>query len=153
MIGALQSYQVYKNLALLNDLPAEDAEAAFLKCCGSAKWAGQMTRQRPFAMLDDLFVSAEALWFSSTPAEWKAVLSSDLSSVNGDLSDELNAAKKAYEEKFGFKFVIEGDGMDPSEILANCQARTLNSAVTEIRVAAREQYKITEKELSKLLEK
>jgi 2-oxo-4-hydroxy-4-carboxy-5-ureidoimidazoline decarboxylase len=153
MNDTLQSFQVYRNLALLNELPAKEAEAAFLKCCGSSKWAGQMTLERPFNMLDDLFVSAEALWFSSTPAEWREAFSPDQLSVNGDLGKELDEAMTAYEEKFGFAFIIFTDGLSGTEILASCKARTLNAAATEIRIAAREQYKITEKELSKLLEK
>src|SRR5690349_14163337 len=49
------SIPVYKNLAWLNGLPAEDAESEFLNCCGSTEWARRMAAARPFAMLDELF--------------------------------------------------------------------------------------------------
>src|SRR4051812_13818684 len=54
----------------LNELPAEQAEAEFLKCCGSTRWAEQMTAARPFANADSLFSRADEVWRSLGEDDW-----------------------------------------------------------------------------------
>jgi hypothetical protein len=48
-------HKIYEKLAWLNGLPARQAEAAFLDCCGSTEWARAMAARRPFRMLEHLF--------------------------------------------------------------------------------------------------
>lgn len=175
---SLQSFQIYKNLAWLNDLPTDEAAATFLECCGSQKWAQRMAGERPFKMLDDLYRSAEVIWAASTPADWLEAFaahprigstSSDRSAsrASGWSADEQSVAAKGgrtvkkklaeanrlYEEKFGFIFIVCANGRTAEEMLDNCTDRLGNSAATEIKIAAREQQKITELRLNKLLEK
>src|SRR4051812_17544491 len=54
----------------LNELPAADAEAEFLNCCGSQRWAREMTSARPFASVDQLLARADTIWESLSEADW-----------------------------------------------------------------------------------
>jgi OHCU decarboxylase len=173
------SFQIYKNLAWLNELPADEAESAFLDCCGSTAWAQAMTDARPFAMLEDLFETATNKWFALPPAdrleafaahpkigsknaapaqkeqaaEWSAGEQSGVANAGAEISEQLAEANRLYEEKFGFIFIVCASGKDADEMLAICRARLGNSMETEMRIAAEEQSKITEIRLNKLLEK
>jgi OHCU decarboxylase len=176
MDHGLQNFQIYKNLAWLNDLPTDLAEKAFLDCCGSQRWAKRMAAERPFRMLEDLYKSADVIWASSTPADWREAFaahprigsssagrtkasewSADEQSVaakaDRSIKKELAEANRLYEEKFGFIFIVCATGRTAEEILAMCIDRLGNTAATEIKIAAREQQKITELRLNKLLEK
>src|SRR5712691_12977221 len=54
----------------LNRLPSTQAEAEFLKCCGSQRWASAMTAARPFADVDELLTKADGIWSSLTAEDW-----------------------------------------------------------------------------------
>ncbi|MEQ1923360.1 MAG: 2-oxo-4-hydroxy-4-carboxy-5-ureidoimidazoline decarboxylase [Pyrinomonadaceae bacterium] len=172
------SYQIYKNLAWLNELSLEEAQSAFLDCCGSQVWARRMAELRPFAMLDDLFASADKVWallstvdhleaFAAHPkigskkaaasqnvqaASWSAGEQSGVDLAAKDVRDELADANSLYEDKFGFIFIVCASGKTAEEMLAICRARLGNSLQTELAIAGEEQRKITELRLSKLLE-
>jgi len=175
----LETFQIYKNLAWLNELPAAEAEQTFLDCCGSKAWASRMAEARPFKMLDDLFTAAEALWFSLPPADWLEAFAAHpkigskkpartqerraadwskdeqagVDDARETVKQELAAANRLYLEKFGFIFIICATGKTAEEMLADCVSRLSNSLQAEINVAAEEQQKITELRLKKLLEK
>ncbi|HEY0084088.1 MAG TPA: 2-oxo-4-hydroxy-4-carboxy-5-ureidoimidazoline decarboxylase, partial [Pyrinomonadaceae bacterium] len=65
--------------------------------------------------------------------------------------DELAAANRAYEEKFGHIYIVCATGKTADEMLALLRARLSNDADTELRNAAAEQQKITMLRLEKLL--
>lgn len=176
MCFGLQSFQIYKNLAWLNELPADAAAATFLACCGSRKWAERMAAERPFKMLEDLYTTAEGIWFSSTPADWLEAFGahprigsfangsgrvtdrsknerSGAAAAGNTVKEKLAEANRLYEEKFGFIFIVCATGLTAEEMLAMCVSRMSNPAEKEIRIAAREQQKITELRLNELLEK
>lgn len=172
------SFHVYKNLHDLNDLPAEAAEAAFLDCCGAQTWARRMADSRPFNTLEQLFEMAECTWFalstadhldafaahpkigSTKPAasqkkqaaDWSAGEQSAVSAAGDNVKQQLAEANRLYENKFGFIFIICATERSADEMLAVCRARTGNSLETELKLAAIEQWKITEIRLNKLLE-
>jgi hypothetical protein len=52
-------HKIYKKLAWLNDLPADEAETVFRECSGHDGWARRMVDARPFATLDHLFNRAD----------------------------------------------------------------------------------------------
>lgn len=179
MLAVILSFHIYKNLDELNELPAKDADAAFLDCCGSTEWAHAMTAARPFSMLDELFETAEKKWFALPPADWleayaahpkigskKAAPSQKkraekwsegeqavVSKADAITRDQLAAANRLYEEKFGFIFIVCATRKAADEMLAICKARLGNSVETELKLAAIEQLKITQIRLAKLLEK
>jgi OHCU decarboxylase len=173
------SFKIYENLAWLNGLSLEDARGVFLDCCGSTAWADDMAEARPFAMVEDLFEAAEKIWFALCPADWleayaahpkigskkpaasqgsqAAAWSAGEQSGTRQAADQtmldLEELNRLYEEKFGFIFIVCATGKVAEEMLAICRARLSNSMETELKLAAIEQYKITEIRLGKLLEK
>src|SRR5687767_10824580 len=54
----------------LNSIPSDEAEAEFLKCCGSKRWAAAMVTARPFRDLDELVIAADRIWWSLGPSDW-----------------------------------------------------------------------------------
>lgn len=161
----------------LNSVAADDAAAEVLKCCGSKKWAQQVTAARPFASLDELIDRAEQIWWALEPADWleafhshpkigekKAAAeiavaaqkwSEDEQSGTRDSAeqtiDELAELNRAYEEKFGFIFIVCASGKSSDEMLAILRNRLGNNPDEELRNAAAEQAKITQLRLKKLL--
>ena len=137
-----------------------------------------MAAARPFAMLENLYESAESIWFSlssvdhleafathpkigskaaapkqkAKSAEWSSGEQSGMDAAANDVRNQLAEANRLYLEKFGFIFIVCATGKSADEMLAVCRARLGNSAVTELQIAAEEQRKITEIRLNKLLE-
>ncbi len=173
------TYLIYKNLADLNELPAEQARSTFLDCCGSQTWADRMTDARPYPTLEALFSAAEETWFAlstvdhleafaahpkigeskaaptqgAQAANWSSGEQSSVSSADDETLTELTEINRLYHEKFGFIFIVCATGKSADEMLAIAKARIRNSAETELRIAAEEQHKITRFRLEKLLEK
>ena len=167
-----------EKLKRLNQAAKEAAEADFSNCCGSQTWARKMTETRPFADIAELLKNAEQIWQSLDEQDWleafathpkigakKAVLQQSAQSAewsNAEQSgtqtaadsvrDELEKANHLYEEKFGFIFIVCATGRSAEEMLEICRKRLNNDIDAEIRIAAKEQRKITEIRLKKLLE-
>ncbi len=57
-------------LAALNALAVGAAARAFLRCCGSTRWARLMAEARPFASADAMAGRADAIWLSLDPSDW-----------------------------------------------------------------------------------
>jgi 2-oxo-4-hydroxy-4-carboxy-5-ureidoimidazoline decarboxylase len=53
-----------------NLLPADDAAAAILPCCGSKGWARGMVARRPLADEDALLAASNETWRSLAPSDW-----------------------------------------------------------------------------------
>jgi 2-oxo-4-hydroxy-4-carboxy-5-ureidoimidazoline decarboxylase len=64
--------------------------------------------------------------------------------------DQLAAGNRAYQDKFGYIFIVYATGRTAAEMLELLRARLPNDAATEIRIAAEEQAKITELRLRSL---
>jgi len=138
-----------------------------------------MTTSRPFPMLENLFTTAERIWFSlpiadhleafaahpkigsqksassqiHCSADWSTSEQSGVNNADTGVRDSLSEANRLYEDKFGFIFIVCATGKDADEMLATCRARLSNSVQTELQIAAEEQKKITEIRLTKLLER
>ncbi len=175
----MQKFHIYKNLERLNKLPKEKAESTLRDCCGSTEWARRMAQARPFKMVENLYQSAENIWFSlssidhleafaahpqigskkaalkqqTKSAAWSSGEQSGMVTAVDNIKSELAEANRLYLEKFGFIFIVCATGKSADEMLAICKARLGNSAATELQIAAEEQRKITEIRLNKLLEK
>jgi OHCU decarboxylase len=166
------------DLDWLNALPTEDARVELLKCCRSRRWAATLTERRPFATLDQLLVQAGEVWwdldqsdwleaFRSHPKigekkaaaavaaqsqQWSAQEQQGVARAGPEVVEKLARLNHAYAEKFGFIFIVCATGKSTGEILALLEERIGNEAAAELRIAAREQAKITELRLRKLLE-
>jgi OHCU decarboxylase len=165
-------------LQRLNSLPRDVATAEMLKCCGSTRWAEEMTGERPFADEHTLLETADRVWrglgredwleaFRSHPKigerkaaretgegarRWSEEEQSGTRGAGADVLDELAEANREYEEKFGHIFIVCATGKSAAEMLALLRQRLGNDAGTELRVAAEEQRRITQLRLKKSLE-
>jgi 2-oxo-4-hydroxy-4-carboxy-5-ureidoimidazoline decarboxylase len=54
----------------LNALDEEAAADAFLRCCGSSRWARLMAAARPFRDADAMSATADAVWLALDRADW-----------------------------------------------------------------------------------
>ncbi|MEP6568762.1 MAG: 2-oxo-4-hydroxy-4-carboxy-5-ureidoimidazoline decarboxylase [Acidobacteriota bacterium] len=158
-------------------MPAGNAEAEFLKCCGSNNWAQQMVAAGPHSNVNELFAAADHIWWSLEPNDWfeafhshpkigekKAAAkttaeaqqwSEDEQSGIRDSAqqtlDTLAELNREYEEKFGYIFIVCASGKSSEEMLAILRERLGSDPDDELRVAAAEQAKITQLRLRKLL--
>jgi OHCU decarboxylase len=166
-----------EGLERLNQASREIANARFLDCCGSRKWARSMTEARPFADVAALMEKAARIWrnldardwleaFAAHPkigaskaapkqqaqsAEWSRGEQSGASTAADSVLDALAEANRLYEDKFGYIFIVCATGKSAEEMLEICRRRMNNDAETELEIAAEEQRKITEIRLKKLL--
>ena len=163
----------------LNDLSAADAEAEFLKCCGSTKWARAMTDARPFVSEEELFAKADDISSSlkdedwreafrahpkigakkaatvQSPQEkkWSAQEQSGVTEASAGTISQLAERNREYEDRFGFIFIVCASGKSSDEMLAVLNSRIDNDQRTELRIASEEQRKITRLRLEKLSKK
>jgi OHCU decarboxylase len=164
-------------LERINRAGHSEAESMFRDCCGSTGWARRLTASRPFASESELIQRAADIWndldtedwleaFSAHPrigdtktaptqqarsAEWSADEQAGMSSADESLRQELADANRQYYEKFGFIFIVCATGKSAGEMLELYRTRVRNDRKTEIVNAAREQQKITEIRLRKLI--
>ena len=136
-----------------------------------------MVAARPFNNLDGLIADADRVWWSLEPQDWLEAFHSHpkigekkaaaLTAVEAQqwsedeqsgirdseqqTLNELAALNKAYEEKFGYIFIVCASGKRSEEMLAILRERLENNTDVELRIAAGEQAKITELRLRKLL--
>lgn len=160
----------------LNQLPAPQAQAEFLKCCGATRWAQAMTAARPFDHPAHVFETAEHAWqdmkredyleaFSHHPRIGEKALREKFATTAGWAEQEqrgvqgaseatlrgLIAGNAAYDAKFGHVFLICATGKSAQEMLTALESRLKNDASTELRIAAAEQAQITRLRLERLL--
>ena len=88
---------------------------------------------------------------SSVAAGWSAGEQAGMDRAAGPVQDELAAANAEYAERFGFIFIVCATGLSAESMLALLKERINNAADEELAVAAREQRKITQLRLRKLL--
>jgi OHCU decarboxylase len=161
----------------LNELVSDQAEAEFVKCCGSTRWSQAMTAIRPFKSIDDLLAKADSVWWSLDQEDWleafrahpkigekKAATvqseqaqswsAQEQSATSGAATEVMRAlaeGNREYELRFGFIYIICATGKSSEELLKILNARLKNNAEIELRNAAGEQRKITRLRLEKLL--
>ena len=161
----------------LNRLGADEAHAALLACCGSTRWASEVAALRPFWDVGQLLRIAGRVWrelgredwleaFRAHPKigeskaeretgkearRWAEGEQSGARAAAAETLDALTRANREYEERFGFIFIVCATGKSAEEMLGLLRARMTNDPETELRVAAGEQWRITELRLRKFL--
>ena len=164
-------------IAKLNHLGGDEAHAALLACCGSRRWAAEVAALRPFWDVGQLLNIAGRVWrelgredwleafrahpkigesepAAETGAEarrWAEGEQSGARDAPAETLSELARANREYEERFGFIFIVCATGRTAEEMLGLLRARAGNDPETELRVAAGEQWRITELRLKKFL--
>jgi OHCU decarboxylase len=164
-------------LARWNQATSAEAARQILSCCGSTAWAEQLAQRRPFADARTLLAVSDEIWRSLMPVDWLEAFRSHprigessagaqaparsaawsqqeqgrVASADDDTKSALADANRAYEEKFGYIFIVCATGKSATEILAILRRRMQNDKETEVREAAEEQRRITELRLKKWL--
>lgn len=164
-------------IAEINSLTAQDAEAAFTRCCGATNWVRKMVAARPFENEEALLAKASECWASSTiydgaeaflhhpqiggtaelakkfatTSEWASGEQASVQQASAAVLQALADGNAAYKEKFGYIFIVCATGKTAQEMLDLLNARLPNSEEVEIRIAMAEQMKITILRLKKLL--
>lgn len=137
-----------------------------------------MAAECPFANSNQLVTIADRIWWSLEPDDWleafashpkigenKAARATAAEAQNWaaqEQSGAQNAAEETarslaelnrdYEEKFGYIYIVCATGKSSEEMLAILRERLPNDAETELRIAAREQSRITKLRLGKLID-
>ncbi|HYH85600.1 MAG TPA: 2-oxo-4-hydroxy-4-carboxy-5-ureidoimidazoline decarboxylase [Pyrinomonadaceae bacterium] len=161
----------------LNRLPTDEARAVLLDCCGSTRWAESVAANRPYWDVGQCLIIGERIWKELERDDWleafrahpkigerkaEAVASqkaqswsegeqSRASDAASETLDALAAANREYEAKFGFIFIVCASGKTADEMLALLRDRMSNDIDTELRVAAGEQWLITQLRIKKFL--
>ena len=161
----------------LNRLTADEARAALLACCGSTRWVSEVAALRPFWDVGQLLNIAGRVWRELGREDWleafrahpkigesKAERETGAEAVRWSEGEQarareasdatleaLSEANREYEEHFGFIFIVCAAGRSAEEMLATLRERLSNDPEAELRVAAGEQWRITELRLRKFL--
>ena len=161
----------------LRSLSKEERRDAFLRCCGSTKWAAKMCSAFPFSGDADLHSKADEVWnelqkedfleaFAHHPqigaskeslrkkfqntASWSSGEQAGVSHASEDVLDRLVRGNKAYLERFGYIFIVCATGKSAKEMVDLLEQRLPNEPQVELHIAAQEQAKITHIRLEKL---
>jgi 2-oxo-4-hydroxy-4-carboxy-5-ureidoimidazoline decarboxylase len=83
-------------LQRLNALPAAEAQAELLACCGASLWARELVARRPFANSADLFAAADETWRSLDRDGWLEAFAShpQIGEKRGEKQIESEAGQK-----------------------------------------------------------
>jgi 2-oxo-4-hydroxy-4-carboxy-5-ureidoimidazoline decarboxylase len=168
-------------LDYLNALDADAAARELLRCCGSTKWARQMTAERPFPTVAAINEAADRIWWSLEEADWReafaahpkigagtageaggaeaadtsawsAAEQSAVASAAAGVTARLAEANREYEARFGYIFIICASGRSAVEMLDGLERRLGNAPDRELRIAAEEHRKITRLRVAKLID-
>lgn len=160
----------------LNQATPDDTVAAFLKACGSTRWAKDMAAGRPYTNPPALLRAADAAMDRLTTPDWLEAfahhprigeknLSQPMYATTKELSNKEQSgmatatkqvreafadANEEYERRFGRVFLICAMGKTADQMLAALRERLKNDDTTEMTNAIREQRLITRLRLEKL---
>jgi allantoicase len=160
-------------LRRLNHLSEAEALAALRPCCASGAWAQRVLAWRPFADLASLQSASTAAFHQMMPAElidafashprigerpaasssaWSAQEQARVTE-GADAAEraELSRQNAAYEERFGYRYIVCATGRSAAELLGLLGERLAHEPTAELSVAAEELRRITALRLEKLL--
>ena len=133
-------------LADLNALPPATRAAALATCCGATAWVAALNQQFPFATAEGLLAAADHVWQNLTEADWREAFThhpkiGDVNALREKFAstatwaageqgavrqaseailEGLRAGNDAYEQKFGYIFIVCATGKSAAEMLAFC---------------------------------
>jgi 2-oxo-4-hydroxy-4-carboxy-5-ureidoimidazoline decarboxylase len=163
-------------IAEFDHLGAEEKKTLLHQCCGSNSWVNNMLTALPAEDLVDLLEIAEEQWYACYEPDWREAFShhpkiGDISTLKekfastahlaeGEQSavqqaseqtlQQLAEANQAYENRFGYIFIVCATGKSADEMLQLLNLRLYNNPEVEIQIAMEEQLTITKLRLEKL---
>ena len=159
-------------------MPEAEISPLFHHCCGSSEWVHLMVHSRPFKSESQLLAWAQKFWmdleheewikaFESHPAigekkieasgendlhtQWSRDEQSRVINADHQTLSKLIEKGQVYKKQFGYIYLVCATGKTASEMLGILEDRLQNKPELEIKIAAREQSKITALRLEKLL--
>ena len=163
-------------LAAWNETNDGAALDAVLACCGARRWAEAMVVLRPFGSVESLSLTADEVWSTMEEADWveafachprigerKSAHANPQSTAWSEQEQggtrnvanrtlgELAEGNAAYEERFGFTYIVSATGKSADELLAILQRRLRSDREAELREAAEQQRQIMQIRLGKWL--
>lgn len=165
------------SLEKINMLSYEEAYKAFSDCCGSKNWVNKMISSRPFKSKNEAIEISDLIWNSISKNDWleafehhpkigdinsmkekysstRKLAESEQAGVKDssiDTLSELADYNADYLKKFGYIFIVCATGKSADEMLLIIKERINNDPETEIKIAMKEQSKITKLRLEKNL--
>ena len=165
VLAACQSDRDRSFLAATSDEARKELELS----CGSRRFVELMAAQLPFADANQALAAADRAFDDLADEDWLEAFAAhprigDLASLKekyrrsldlsareqsgaADASDtvlkQLAEGNRAYEERFGYLFIVFASGKSAREMLGLLEARLDNEPQHELTVASREQRKIT----------
>ena len=122
----------------------------------------------PFPNEDEMFRAADDIWWQLDPEDWLEAFrahpkigertssawsqqeQSGTASASDNQAAELDRMNRAYEDRFGYIFIICATGKTAEQMLNALRARLNNPPAVEIRIAAEEQRQITRLRLKRV---
>ncbi len=164
----------HARLAGFNRLPDEAARRALMRCCSSARWAGDVAAGRPYTSLAGLLRKSDAATGSLADADVRDALSGHprigersestpgQAHWSGQEQDGMDGTAEvtrraiadgnaAYEERFGHIYLVCATGRSAGELLELLRSRLGHDAEMEWRVVRSELKKINRIRLQKLI--
>jgi allantoicase len=163
-------------LRQLNVMDDRELRARLADFCAAPAWIDRMASARPFATPADVLSAADAAAEAAGSDDWREAfrhhprigenaaerpqsaaartLSASEQSASRDASPADLAAlaegNRAYQDRFGYVFIVSAAGRTAAEILAILRDRLKNDPETELQIAAGEQRRITRLRLERL---
>ena len=160
----------------LNQLDDASARTALTKCCASRRWVGAIIRSRPLSDDDTYLKVATDTWWTLGREDFEEAFAAhpkigDVDSLRAKFGNtrawasgeqagvvaasestlrRLAELNRAYEQRFGYIFIVCATGKTADEMLAILESRLPNDPESELRIALAEQLKITLLRLQKL---
>ncbi|MEV6359066.1 2-oxo-4-hydroxy-4-carboxy-5-ureidoimidazoline decarboxylase [Nocardia asteroides] len=154
-------------LAAFNALSERAAEAALLSCCSAPRWARAVAAARPYPTVETLLTAADAMLARLDDTELDDALAAhprigdrpdspdsarEQAGVRGaGITAALAEGNRAYEAKFGHRYLVCAAGRDGAELLAVLRARLANDPSTERQIMRTELAKINRLRLARLV--
>ncbi len=166
------------SVAELSAMSDDRATELLTECCGASRWVAAMVARRPFKSRSAILLEADGAYASLAPSDWLEAFShhprigermsavaqgergsawsvgeqAGIDRAHDDVRNELAAANREYEQRFGYIYIVCATGKTADEMVSLARARLLNEPETELRVAAEEQRKIMHLRLEKLVD-
>jgi 5-hydroxyisourate hydrolase / 2-oxo-4-hydroxy-4-carboxy-5-ureidoimidazoline decarboxylase len=166
------------DLKTFNKLDRSEAAGILTQVCGSSNWVDLLLKQIPFASATELLNAATEAWYKKCDeSDWKEAFThhprigdidqlekkfastkdlagkeqSGVTKNDADTLQQLLGANNAYENKYGYIFIVHATGKTGVEMLNLLRDRLDNRIIDEIYIAMGEQHKITVTRFKKLL--
>ncbi|AFU05796.1 2-oxo-4-hydroxy-4-carboxy-5-ureidoimidazoline decarboxylase [Nocardia brasiliensis] len=156
-------------LARFDAMPQDAAIEALLACCSSPQWARALAAGRPYSSVGAVLDAADSVLAGLPETEIDRALAghprigerahsaasareqAGVADAPDEVHTALAAGNRAYEQRFGYRYLVCASGSTGGELLALLQDRLHNDAETERRVMRTELAKINRLRLRGLL--